>query len=146
MSTTDDTVKIRREIRSDRVEVERAEEELMQAIDKFEYPEACRFAIRLAFEEAVSNAIRHGHAELPEGTPVGLEVDVSSARVDMSVQDQGPGFDPEEIPDPTLEENLSKPTGRGLLLIRAYMSDVTFNERGNRINMRYERPANPEDC
>ena len=141
MSTTDDTVKISRDIRGDRMEVEKAEEELMHAIDRFDYPEACRFAVRLAFEEAVSNAIRHGHATESEDALIGLQVSVSSDHVEMSVQDQGPGFDPKAIPDPTLEENLSKPTGRGILLIRAYMSGVEFNEQGNRITMRYERPA-----
>ena len=56
------------------------------------------------------------------------------------VEDQGPGFDPGSLPDPTTRENIEKPSGRGLLLIRAYMSSVVFNEVGNRVTMVYLHP------
>lgn len=105
------------------------------------FDKAARFAVRLAVEEALTNAIRHGHRELGPSTPVSLEVDASADRLRIVVEDQGPGFDPGQVPDPTLDENLSRPCGRGLMLIRAYMTEVRHNERGNRIEMHYERPA-----
>ena len=53
----------------------------------------------------------------------------------MVVEDQGPGFDPGCLPDPTDLSNLEKPSGRGLMLIRTFMDEVDFNPRGNRIRM-----------
>ena len=55
-------------------------------------------------------------------------------------EDKGPGFKPEAVPDPTLDENLTIPTGRGLLLMRAYMAKVEYVGRGNRVEMVYQRP------
>jgi serine/threonine-protein kinase RsbW len=59
----------------------------------------------------------------------------------ISVEDQGEGFDPENLPDPTDEDRLELPSGRGVLLIRAYMSEVEYNDRGNRLTMTYRRPS-----
>ena len=53
----------------------------------------------------------------------------------MTITDQGSGFDPNDVPDPTVEENLQKPTGRGIMLMRAYMDEVRFNEKGNQVHM-----------
>ena len=59
----------------------------------------------------------------------------------MEIEDRGPGFDPGTVKDPTLDENLELPTGRGLLLIRAYMTSVEYNAKGNRVRMVYTKPA-----
>ena len=61
--------------------------------------------------------------------------------VRISVEDQGPGFDHGTIPDPTLDENLEVPSGRGLMLIKAYMTEVRHNPAGNRLEMIYRPPA-----
>ena len=53
----------------------------------------------------------------------------------MTITDQGSGFDPAALPDPTTEENLQKPTGRGIMLMRAYMDEVRFNEKGNQVHL-----------
>jgi serine/threonine-protein kinase RsbW len=58
----------------------------------------------------------------------------------MAVEDQGPGFNPDAVPDPTLEENLERGSGRGLLLIKAYMASASYNAKGNRLEMVYRRP------
>ena len=58
----------------------------------------------------------------------------------MNLSGSGPGFKPDTIPDPTLDENLEIPSGRGLMLIRAYMTSVEFNEPGNRLTMVYRKP------
>lgn len=124
----------------ERAAVEHAERTILDALARHGYPKASLFAVRLSLEEAISNAFHHGHAGLPPDLPISLEFDVAHDRVTISVQDQGPGFDPAAVPDPTLDENLENPTGRGLMLIRAYMSDVRFNPRGNRLTMTYFRP------
>lgn len=124
----------------DRADLDRAVAFILATLQGHGYPRASLFAVRLALEEAVSNALHHGHRELPPGTPVRLEYAVTSRSVALTVEDRGPGFDPDAIPDPTLDQNLESPTGRGLMLMRAYMTRVRFNEAGNRVEMVYHRP------
>jgi anti-sigma regulatory factor (Ser/Thr protein kinase) len=57
--------------------------------------------------------------------------------IELSVTDQGPGYDPATIPDPTLDENVEKPSGRGLMLIKSFMSEVRHELGGRRLVMRY---------
>ena len=71
--------------------------------------------------------------------PVSVWYQISDQRVVLAVEDQGPGFDPKAVPDPTLEENLERGSGRGLLLIRAYMASAEYNQKGNRLQMVFER-------
>jgi serine/threonine-protein kinase RsbW len=123
----------------DRAQIDAATEQLLQATRGHGYPEASEFALRLAVEEAVRNAIVHGHRDLP-GEPVELAWDVTDAEVRITVSDKGPGFDPGRLPDPTLDENLRKPSGRGVMLMRSFMSSVKFNESGNRVTMVYAKP------
>lgn len=103
--------------------------------------EASVFAIRLALEEAITNAFEHGHKTLDESTPISVEYKIGDGQVLVAIEDRGPGFAPGALPDPTLDENLDKPSGRGVMLMRAYMTDVEFNARGNRVLMRYTVPG-----
>lgn len=118
-----------------------AETVLVQAIERFNYPKASIFAIRLSLHEAVSNAFRHGHSKLPPQTPVSVTYSVGSDSIVLAIEDQGPGFDPHSVPDPTLDENLERGSGRGLLLIRSYMASARYNQKGNRLEMVYKRPS-----
>ena len=113
---------------------------LVEEAEEAGYPVAAVFAVRLAVEEALANAARHGHADRPD-EPLDFSWLVTPARVDVEITDHGPGFNPEDTPDPTLEENIGKPSGRGLMLMRAYMTDVAFNESGNTVRMTYFKPA-----
>ncbi len=124
----------------DRGDVERVVGLIIGALDGHGYSKASVFAVRLALEEAIANAFHHGHRSLPQGTPVRLEYRVEPARVALVVEDRGPGFDPAAIPDPTMDQNLELPTGRGLMLMRAYMTRVEFSPRGNRVTLVYDRP------
>jgi serine/threonine-protein kinase RsbW len=90
--------------------------------------------MRLALEEAVVNALRHGHHNDPTKLiRVGLQVGAS--KVVAEVEDQGPGFDLGRVPDPMAPENLDKPSGRGLLLMRHYTSWLRFHGRGNLVTL-----------
>jgi serine/threonine-protein kinase RsbW len=120
--------------------VDEAQNRVVGLLEEQEYPKASLFALRLALHEALMNAFKHGHKGLPTTTPVYLTYEVAHDHVDLDVEDQGPGFDPTDVPDPTLEENLERGSGRGLLLIRAYMSKVRYNQKGNKLSMRYARP------
>ncbi|MDX2132787.1 MAG: ATP-binding protein [Planctomycetota bacterium] len=119
----------------------KAEERVLDALAAFSFPKASVFAVRLCLHEAISNAFRHGHRNLPPHTPISLRYDVSAERVEILVEDQGPGFDPGAVPDPTADENLERGSGRGLLLIRAYMASAEYNAKGNALRMVYQRPA-----
>ena len=93
-----------------------------------------RFAIRLALDEALANAIHHGNGDDSSKT-VTIEYRVTPDRVEVSVCDEGTGFDPGQVPDPTLPENLVKPRGRGIMLMKAYVGSVRFNKRGNCVTL-----------
>jgi serine/threonine-protein kinase RsbW len=92
------------------------------------------FAVRLALEEAIVNAIKHGH-----GGDTNKEVRIRySVGVDYflgQISDQGPGFDPGAVPDPLQQENIEREGGRGLLLIRSYMTWMRHNKQGNSISL-----------
>ncbi len=125
-----------------REDIERAENLLMAGLARHGYTDAARFAVRLALEEGLVNAFRHGHKHLPPTTPVRFEFSITAETVTLDIEDQGPGFDPAKVKDPTLEENLEIPTGRGLLLMRAYMASVDYLGRGNRVRMVFKpKPA-----
>jgi serine/threonine-protein kinase RsbW len=86
--------------------------------------------LRLALEEALVNAHKHGH-QGDWTKPITLHYHVTDNGVVARIEDQGGGFDPTEVPDPSAPENMERPSGRGLFLMRAYMTRVCHNERGN---------------
>ncbi len=90
-------------------------------------------AIRIALEEALANAVNHGSRNAEDFIRVEYKFRGDGFRV--RVTDQGPGFDSESVPDPTYRDNIQRPSGRGLLLMRHYMTVVRHNERGNRVEM-----------
>lgn len=114
---------------------------LVDSMDKLGYSKASRFAVRLALTEAIANAFHHGHRSLKTDLPVEVAFTLDPLQVRITVEDKGPGFDPSKIPDPTLDENLAMPSGRGLMLMRAYMTSVAFNKRGNKVEMIYTKPS-----
>lgn len=92
------------------------------------------FAVRLALEEAIANAVEHGNRRNPT-KKVDVFAEVSLERVFLSVRDEGEGFDESATPNPTLAENLEIPTGRGLFLIRSFMTNVWRGSNGAEIFM-----------
>lgn len=125
---------------NDRDQINALQDLIVDAAEELGYAKGARFALRLAVEEAIANAFRHGHRDLPPETPVDIDYRLDNDRVVVAVEDKGPGFEPGAVPDPTLDENLETPGGRGLVLMRAYMSKVAFNETGNRVEMELHRP------
>jgi serine/threonine-protein kinase RsbW len=98
------------------------------------FPEKEIFGMRLAFEEALVNGIRHGNGGDPS-KQVRVQYGVTPQQVLVSIEDEGPGFNPDAIPDPLAEENLDRPGGRGVYLMRCYMTWVQYNDRGNAVTM-----------
>ena len=98
------------------------------------------FGIEMALEESMTNAIRHGN-RLDETKQVVVYCKASPERFWLRVKDEGPGFHPGEVPDCTSEEHLHCPGGRGLALIKAYMTRVEHNDCGNCVTMEKVRSA-----
>ena len=101
------------------------------------------FGIELTLEESLSNAIRHGNC-LDESKQVRVECKVSPERFWLRVEDEGCGFRPDTVPDCTADENLGCPGGRGLALIKAYMTRVEHNQRGNCVTMEKIRTSDAQ--
>jgi serine/threonine-protein kinase RsbW len=109
-------------------------ESILAAVTAHGYDDDAQFAIRLCLDEAISNAVRHGNCGDPQ-KKVTVEYAVDAVAFTITICDQGCGFRPDKVPDPTLDENLEKPCGRGVLLMQAYMTQVSFNPSGNCVSM-----------
>ena len=96
---------------------------------------------RVGVTEALANAMLYGN-RLDARIPVRVEVRIEPSHIVVHVRDQGNGFDPNRVPDPTLECNVERPGGRGLFLIRNLMDEVHFNERGNEVRLVLRRSSN----
>lgn len=110
-------------------EVERA---IVEEVNAAGFGDKQMFAIRLALAEVLANAVRHGN-RLNPAKSVTVVWEVTPQRFTISVEDQGTGFNPDDVPDPTLEENLLRPCGRGVMLIRAYLTEVRYENGGRRV-------------
>ena len=92
------------------------------------------FAIHLALEEAFLNAVKHGN-KMDPNKKVYIKYLITPQKFDISVGDDGCGFNPSSVPDPREGDNLYKSSGRGLLLMRSYMDTVEYNKQGNCVHM-----------
>lgn len=119
-------------------------EELMVALGAAGWIGMDVFRINMAIEEAVVNAIEHGNKREPS-KKVRLVFQVTPDKATMIVIDQGPGFDHRNLADPTTEELLDKPRGRGVMLMRELMNEAIFNDIGNQVTMiKMRSPEVPE--
>ncbi len=110
---------------------------MTQVIDRlvgFAWSDSDVYGVRLAMEEGITNAIRHGN-QLDPNKRVTVICRLAPRRVWIEIVDEGSGFDPEGVPDPTEPENLERPGGRGLLLMRSYMTRVQYSPQGNHLVM-----------
>jgi len=145
-------------------------EEIQQLVARIygEYDESYRFQLAISIEESVTNAMIHGNLEISSESRLScdslyyelvsermnqppycdrrahVEVTLGRDQLILVVRDQGPGFDVDSVPDPTAAENLEKPCGRGLTLMRSFMDAVVHNEIGNMVTM-IKRPPKRAD-
>jgi serine/threonine-protein kinase RsbW len=87
--------------------------------------EDAAFGIDMAVREAVTNAVIHGNSQ-DEAKVVDIILKSSPDAVEISIHDQGPGFNPSEVPDPTAAENIMKTSGRGIFFMRSFMDEVNW--------------------
>jgi serine/threonine-protein kinase RsbW len=100
--------------------------------------ERTRFRLRVLLSEAITNGILFGASGDPTRT-VGVAAELTDRTIRLEVNDEGPGFDPDEVPDPTSPPAVRRPIGRGLFLIRSLADRVEFNQQGNTIWMTLPR-------
>jgi len=91
--------------------------------------------ILISLTEAVTNAIIHGNREDENKKVIICVKDVSDRNITFLVSDEGTGFDPDKIPDPTCTENLLKLGGRGVFLMRQLSDGVTFADEGRTVEI-----------
>jgi serine/threonine-protein kinase RsbW len=145
MSTSEDLIQEWEEvIPSDTAAGQSVQERIIQILESLSFDERDVFGVRLAIEEALVNAIKHGNRMDPSKT-VRITCQVAAHKIRIEIEDQGEGFQPEEVPDPTADENLERPCGRGIMLMRAFMSSIAYNESGNCVILEKHR-SQPESA
>ncbi len=93
--------------------------------------------IMVASLEAVNNAITHGNKANPQKL-VDVEIEFDNDEIRITVSDEGEGFKPDKIPDPTLPENIEELSGRGVFLMTKLADSIKFNEKGNSVTMSFK--------
>jgi serine/threonine-protein kinase RsbW len=107
-------------------------DDLLEQLGAHGWPPSDIFAIHLAAEEALVNAIVHGN-QLDPAKRVHVVCEISPERAWLEITDEGAGFDPATVPDCTLEDRLDVPSGRGVMLMRSFMTRIEYNAKGNRV-------------
>lgn len=110
------------------------QERIVGLLEQNAWPMRDCFGVRLSLEEAMVNAIKHGNRMEPD-KKVRIVCELTEDEITIVIEDQGEGFELEEVPDPTDEDNLDKPGGRGIMLIRSFMNGFAYNDKGNRVTM-----------
>jgi serine/threonine-protein kinase RsbW len=114
------------EIKSDPANLLYVEEFINEFTQNLNLTDDQQSNLLLAMTEATTNAIIHANKS-DASKKVQIKVDVSEDKLVISIKDEGKGFDPNKIPDPTQPENLMKDSGRGLYLMRIYMDELKYN-------------------
>lgn len=128
------------ELPNDLGAIERSVEYLLERCRDAGFDERkLRLNLRVGVAEALANAMMYGNRRDPSKR-VMMEAWCGPDEVRIRITDEGHGFDPESLPDPTLPDNRTLACGRGVFLIRKLMDRVEFNDRGNSIEMVLLRP------
>ncbi len=114
------------------------EQEIIEDLERQGYDDNALFSIRLALDEALINALKHGNKGDPTRT-VKIDYNSDHSRVAISVEDEGEGFEHQKLIDPTETEYLRRTHGRGIFLIRKFTHAVAFNDKGNCITFTYNK-------
>jgi serine/threonine-protein kinase RsbW len=121
-------------VQNDLSQAKRPEEVILEELSASGYSQNTCFAIKLALEEAMTNAFRHGNKCDP-AKHIHVRYLVTPDRIEIEVSDEGEGFCPDDIPDPTLPEYIDRPHGRGIMLMRAYLDEVSYDCNGSVVRL-----------
>ena len=108
--------------------------------DEFRVGEEHYGNILISLTEAVNNAITHGNRRNPDKT-VHLTFIPTPTDLTFIIEDEGPGFDYANLPDPTAPENIEMPNGRGVFLMQHLADEVIFDETGSRVELKFKHTA-----
>jgi anti-sigma regulatory factor (Ser/Thr protein kinase) len=111
---------------------------ILRDMDAAEFADDVIRKMKITLTELLANAIGHGNRE-DHSKKATIGHMVNSTEAAVGIMDEGEGFDPAQVPDPTLPENLVKDHGRGLYIVNDYVDEMVFNEKGNRILIRKYR-------
>jgi len=131
-------------IPSDTAAGQEVQERIVAILERLDYPHRDVFGIRLALEEALVNAIKHGNRMDPNKR-VRVDCKINSNRVRIEIEDEGDGFRLEDVPDPTDDGNLERPCGRGIMLMRHFLNTVEYNPIGNKVLLEKLRADEPDE-
>ena len=121
-------------IPSDFYEGRAIQKRILEEVEKHHFHPDALFAIKLALEEWLINAIKHGNG-FDKHKKVRIQCHVTDREAEIIIEDEGPGFDRSSVPDPTSDENLERLHGRGILLMEAYMHIIEWSNNGRRVRM-----------
>lgn len=113
-------------------------EDVLAALERLQWVQHDIFSVHLAMEEALVNAIKHGNRN-DASKQVHVDCRIAADLFWIQICDEGPGFDPNQVPDPTDDDRLDVPSGRGIMLMRSFMSRVEYDVRGNCVVMEKRR-------
>lgn len=114
------------------------QEKIIAQMEEAGFEDKDIFGMRLALEEGIVNAIKHGNRMDPD-KQVFITCQIDETLVEVKIKDEGEGFVPEEVPDPTDDENLEKPCGRGIMLMKAFMDVIEYLENGTMLHLLKKR-------
>lgn len=127
-------------IASDFAAARPVQEAILSAVHEQGFGDNDVFVVTLALEEALINAIKHGN-KLDARKTVRVDAAVTPEEIEITITDQGAGFRREDVPDCTLDENLEKPSGRGIHLIESFMTKAEWTDGGRTLRMYKKRDA-----
>ncbi len=108
--------------------VDEAASAVAEIVKRAGISEEAAFGIDLAVREAITNAVLHGN-KFDETKMVDVSIGCAATIFEIAVHDEGPGFNPVCVPDPTKEENLLKTSGRGIFFMHNFMDEVNWSIR-----------------
>ncbi len=129
------SIKTKIEIANNSRLLKKASKELLDTLKAQHVAEEIVFDIHVGFEEALRNAMIHGNKLQPD-KKVKVEIEITREEVTIRVEDEGEGFDVSRLPDPTVDENLLRDSGRGVYLIRYLMDEVRYEKGGRSVVMK----------
>ncbi len=116
------------------------QERILSMLEDRDFTARDLFGVRLSLEEALVNAIKHGNQMNPDKS-VKVFCRMTADSVYIEIEDEGSGFVPAEVPDPTADENLEKPSGRGIMLMRSLMNRIEYIEPGNKVVLEKQKQS-----
>jgi serine/threonine-protein kinase RsbW len=134
MNRRSDTEKISLKIPSDIKYIRKVSSGVLKWLESRKLDDSALFDIRLCVEEVVRNAITHGN-DSDKDLKVLVSYWLEGDRLIIEVEDEGRGFDPGKVPDPTVEGNILRGSGRGVYIVRKLVDKMEFNDKGNKIRL-----------